>query len=876
MMKQYHSIKKKHRDAVLFFRLGDFYEMFHQDAAEVSALLGLTLTKRNGVPMCGIPYHAAQGYIARLLKAGKKIAICEQLRLPEAGKGIAERDVIEIITPGTVVDEDLLDRSTNNYLAALGRLKEHGSLVWVDLSTGEFFAASFPWNGRTEFLRKELARITPKEIIVQDSIITDDSGVDRVLSEQDGIVINRYPDWSFDLSASSERLCRLFGVGNLKAFGITDGMPEIFACGVLIEYLEDASKRALSHLRTIRIVREDEYLGLDESTQRNLELTHNLQDGSKKYSLLGTLEFTVTANGARTLRTWLLHPLRDLSALRARLGRVETLYRDQHLSGALKAALSGFLDLERLSSRVALGKAHAKDLIAIRTSLQAAFAVDELLGDRLGTGGKIFPEHEERLRIGECEELLSRSIREEPSILLTEGNLIRDGYNAELDELRRLKRNGREVLEAYLEKERSESGISSLRIRYNRIIGYYLEVTKSNLGLVPDHFIRRQSLVGAERYTTDRLIELETELNSASEKIVELERSLFLEIRDAVNAVVPLLQALSGRIAALDCLQSFAYAATRYGFVKPALDDGKTIRIVRGRHPVVEANLPPGRFVPNSIVLGDTDPSFALITGPNMAGKSTFLRQTALIVLMAQIGSFVPADEAAIGLVDRIYCRVGAQDNLARGESTFLVEMNETAHILRTATDRSLVIMDEVGRGTGTNDGLAIAWAVTEHILETVRAKTLFATHYHELTALEHPGIRNLSMAVSDAGDEIVFLKQIVDGPSNNSYGIHVAKLAGLPDEVVDRAGEVLAMLVKTERELPEAGQPKPGGTLGAARPAAGRVAGSVRSAADLPSQGALFSPLELVGDELRSLSVERTTPLEALMLLARWQKELS
>lgn len=852
MMAQYSRIKREHMDAILFFRLGDFYEMFQQDAKEASAILGLTLTKRQAVPMCGIPYHAAHSYIARLLKAGKKIAICEQVRLPAGGRGIADREVVEVITPGTVVDEDYLEKSSNNYLVALARHKETGSLSSIDLSTGEFFCSAFAWENRTEYLKKELLRLHTREILIQESIMEDDPDVKRLLDSREDLILNRFPDWSFNLAESRNTLQRLFGVSNLKGFGINDSDPAPLSAGILIEYIEESSKSLLPHINSIQLYSDNDFLSLDESTLRNLEILQNMNDGGRAYTLLSVLDYTKTAMGARKLRKWLIYPLIDRKEIEYRSGKVKDLYHNQILLNDLRENLGKIRDLERLNSRVALDKAHAKDLLAVGESLENAFLIEEILKD--WNEPAFFLEAEAKTAVHARMELLQAAIKDEPSILLTEGNLIESGYSAELDELHILRDDSKSVLNRYLESEKADTGISSLKIKYNKIIGYYLEVSRANAHLVPKHFIKRQSLVNAERYTTDRLVELETELNSATDKIIDLERRLFLEIRESVKEVTAALLKLCGTLAAIDCLQSFAQAATLRGYSKPKFIKGGTVKIEEGRHPVVEAYLPAGGFIPNDLTMDMSQKTFALITGPNMAGKSTYLRQVALIMLMAQCGSFVPAASAELQIIDKIFCRVGASDNLARGESTFLVEMNETANILRSATDKSLIIMDEVGRGTATNDGLAIAQAVSEYILEKLHALTLFATHYHELTHIDHKNLVNLSMDVIDQGQEIIFLKKVKNGPANNSYGIHVAKLAGIPEPVIRRASEILSGLEHIPTRAANLPDKKP---------------------AEKFDQPSLFSPIEIIKSDLSSLDISATTPLEALNIISRWQNFL-
>lgn len=879
MMQQYRAARERAGDAVLLFRLGDFYEMFDADARECAPLLDLTLTQRNGRPMCGVPYHAVSGYIARLLAAGRKVAICEQTSPP--GRGLVNRELVEIVTPGTVLDEGLLDRTSNNYLAAVARAGERIGLAYADLSTGEMAATSFPRGEIADRLAKELHRLDPRELIVPESLLVDDGPSRRLLEERPGMLVNRLPDWSFDPAACRARLVRQLGVANLKGYGLADDAAEIVAAGVLLDYLGANARRALDHLTTLAVYGERSFVGLDEATQRNLELLANLQDGSRRFTLLEVLDRTRTAPGARTLRRRLLTPLLDRAAIERRLDAVEALYRDQITLARLRDALGGVRDLERLAARTAMERAGARDLLAIRTSLEAALEIERLFartGREAAGGDPVAVLRERAPQLRELADLIGRAIDEEPSSVLTEGKLIKRGFDAELDRLHELRRDARGVLESYLQEERAATGIASLKLRYNRIIGHFFEVTKSNLPLVPQRFIRRQSLVGGERFTTERLADLESAINDAAERIVEIERTLFLQVRDRVRAHTADLLAAGAALSELDVSQSLAFAATAHGYTRPVLRDDRRLRIRDGRHPVVEAHLAGGAFVPNSIELADEGPDLVVITGPNMAGKSTYLRQTALIALMAQVGGYVPAAEAEIGLVDAIYCRVGATDNLARGESTFLVEMNETANILRSAGERSLVIMDEVGRGTGTRDGLAIAWAVCLTILERVRARTLFATHFHELTGLRHPRLANLSMDVLEREGEVIFLKRVRPGPSDNSYGLHVAKLAGLPAETLAWAGEVLARIVAGEPpggEAAAAGPRADDGPSAGAGPADAGVGSGPSERPPTPSAPTLFPPSELVLAEIKALRLDRTTPLEALKRIARWKLEL-
>jgi DNA mismatch repair protein MutS len=840
--------------------------MFFEDALEASSLLDLTLTKRQGQPMCGIPYHAAKPYIARLLKAGKKVAICEQLSAP-GSRGIVDRDVVEVITPGTTIEEDFIDHNTNNYLASVCSLSGRLCISYLDVSTGEFRAYSFEDTDESgmEFLRSELSRIAPREIIVQQSLL-DRKNAASIFKEQEKALLERRPDWSFERRKAFDRITQRFGVSSLKGFGFNDTDPELAAAGVLIEYLDETTKTASPHIRALLPYDKNKYLGIDDATRRNLELVKNLATASDKDSLLSVLDKTRTAGGFRNLRRWLLQPLRDKKSIEARLDAVEFLYRNQRLLGDLRKKLSMVLDTERLIARLSMDKAHAKDLLALRDSLSGSLEAVATIGSHEAPAylsGSLSDAAKQACK--ETTESIGRTIAEDPSILLTEGNLIRDGLCEDLDRLRELKSNSTKVLESYLEEEKINSGIQTLRIRYNKIIGYYLEVTKGKLESVPAHFIRRQSLVTGERYTTERLADLESEIHGATEKIVELEKRLFLSHREALKIHLQGMEELAAVVSRVDSIASFTQAATEAVFCRPELCEEPCIEIEQGRHPVVEACLPSGAFVPNDLNLGSGKPCFALITGPNMAGKSTVLRQTALIALMAHIGSFVPAEKARIGLVDKIFCRVGAQDNLARGESTFLVEMHETAYILNTATSKSLVIMDEVGRGTGTLDGVSIAWAVSEYLLQSIGCRTLFATHYHELTSIVHENLANFSMSVLENEGDIVFLKKLKQGPAAGSYGLHVAKLAGIPETVIKNAIILHDAFARLEKALvPDKIMDTQEAIISKAR---GKVFSKTQE---------LFSSEDLVITRIRGLDPNRMTPIEALQVLAEIKKLLS
>jgi DNA mismatch repair protein MutS len=892
MMVQYREIKNRHRDAILFFRLGDFYEMFDADAKEASQLLEIALTQRNGVPMCGVPHHSARSYIARLLKAGRRVAVCEQTALPSGGKGIARREVMEVVTPGTVLDEELLDGGNNNFLVAVGCAPvRHGgrtgaergvAVAALDVSTGEFRATAFPLADAAARVADELARLTPRELLVQESLLDDSPPVARAIHQHvpRSTVVQRYPDWQFDVAAGGETLCELFKVTNLKAFGLSADAPELAPAGLLVNFARQTARHGLAHLEGINTYGRDSFVTLDEAAQRSLELVRNLEDGSRERTLLAVLDHTRTPMGARLLRRAILEPLRDPAAISKRLDAVEALFRRQHLLAAVRERLRRVSDLERLAGRVAMSRAHPRDLRAIADSVRAAAAVAEIIAESggdsasAGDGGSDVaalagPLAGAARAVDRVAALIEEAVVNEPPLSINDGGILRSGYDAGLDRVRAVAEDAESLLRAYLEEERERSGIATLRLRHNRVLGHYLEVTRAQAARVPSHFVRRQSLVGGERFTTDRLAQLDGEISAAGDQIRELERDRFLALREQVAGHVPAILALARVLAGVDLAHSLALAATTGGYTRPELcEPGSGIHIREGRHPVVEAMLPSGAFVPNDLHLEPGGTRFILLTGPNMAGKSTYLRQTALIVLLAQVGSFVPAEEARIGAVDGIFCRVGASDNLARGESTFLVEMNETARILRAASEHSFIILDEIGRGTSTEDGRAIAWAVCEHLLDVVRAQTLFATHLRELTEIQHPHAANYSLQVEDEGREVVFLKRVEPGAADQSYGVHVAALAGVPGTVVTRARELLGELSGSVDGTPAAhGVPTAGGA-GGDRDAAGQPDPAYR-------QGALFSPHELVGRAVAALDVDATTPLAALQLLARWQREL-
>ena len=849
LMEQYGIIKKQHLKEVLFFRVGDFYEMFNEDAIEVSRLLNLTLTHRGDDPMCGVPYHAAKVYIARLLRLGKRIAICEQVTPPSKGKGLTERKVVEVISPGNTLEQEYLDQGANNFLGSLCYVKDYVAFSYIDISTGDFYAVKWKKNQTTQEMAKELGRSTPKELILSMSMQKDED-VNFVLNQFPNLTVDYEQDWYFSKENAYKMLLKQFGTTSLHSFSLTEDSPEIVPAGFLLEYLTKTiatqnQDKIFPQVTALKTFSDREYVTIDDSSRRNLEITWNLKDGSTQYTLLETLQNTQTSMGSRLLRNRLMYPLTNVEKIRNRQNRILTFTNNKLVLDEVREILSKVLDIERLASRIAMERAHAKDLQALRQSLESVVNVRKLV-EQVGLIEGIELETAQKIIFD-----IKSAILEDPSTSFTEGRLIKEGYSEELDKVRELQNNFNEILDDYLQEEKDKTGIPNLKIKYTSAIGYYIEVTKGKIPDVPTHFILKRTLVNCDRYTTSRLDELERELLSASETIIELERNLFMEFRGRLISNIKYLLEIAAETAEIDVTTSLAFSALKNNWICPEIDDSGILDIENGRHPVVEYHLESGDFVPNNSFLSDK--KFALVTGPNMAGKSTYLRQNALIVLLAQIGSFVPASKAHIGVVDKIFCRVGASDNLARGESTFLVEMSETALILRSATEKSLVIMDEVGRGTSTEDGLSIAWAVSEYLLNVIKAKTFFATHYHELTRLVHPSLQLLCLDVLEQSGQVVFLKRIKEGATTNSYGIHVAKLAGIPDSVIKRAENVLATLQKDtpvtiENEKPE----KPKLTM--------------------PS---LFSEEELVLEEILSVNPDDMTPFQALQAIAKWKSRL-
>jgi DNA mismatch repair protein MutS len=899
LMQQYHSIKRQHPQALLLFRLGDFYELFYEDAVVASRQLQITLTSRNrekgqAVPMCGVPYHAADTYIARLIRAGHKVAICEQMEDPSRTKKLVRREVIRVLTPGTATDSPLLETRENNFLASIARNggKPIG-LAFVDFSTGEFRATEFAGEGAEARLRDELEILRPREVLLPaptSSLFPEPAA--PALSGL-GATETHVEPWVFEAAHSERILTQHFRVATLDGFGLGGHTQAVAAAGGLLHYLRETSAigaeanggngtaamqtrpagRGLEHLDHIVFYEQQDALVLDHVTVRNLELVQPSIGGEPAATLLFTLDRTATGMGARLLRSWILRPSIDHEEIEARLDAVAELKTSAMVRDEVRRALDEIFDLERLTSRVTLGSATPRDLQALGSSLAAIPALRGLLARC--KAARLAALHSQLDELADVRALIERAIADDPPALATEPGMIRRGYNVELDELRDLSKSSKQTIAAMEERERKRTGIASLKIRFNTVFGYYIEISKANLHLAPSDYTRKQTLVNAERFISPELKDYEIKVLEADERIIEIERRLYREVREAIAAQASRLRQTSSAIAQMDVLANFATLAAERNYTRPVFNEfepghaqnaanGATrgeLFVAGGRHPVIEALLEQRgeRFVPNDVYLDDVNQPILLITGPNMGGKSTYLRQAALIVVMAQIGCFVPASEARLPLIDRIFTRIGASDNLARGRSTFLVEMSEVAAILNTASAASLVLLDEVGRGTATFDGLSIAWAVVEHLHKNARPRTLFATHYHELTELERllPGVKNVHVAVREAGSEIVFLRRVEPGTADKSYGIEVARLAGLPAAVIARAREVLAEHEKSEHQLTE--ELSPGAGTGAA------------------AQPVMFAPVnQEVLDALRAADLDNLKPLEALNLLDALKKQLS
>ena len=783
MMQQYQSMRRELPDDVLlFYRLGDFYELFFEDAQVASPLLNVALTKRNGMPMCGVPYHAAEGYLAKLIKAGKRVAIAEQTTEPQPGK-IVEREIAQIISAGTIDDLNLLDSAKSNYLAAVYQQKGKIGFAYIEHTTGEFRVTEFT---DRESFEDELTRLRPSELLFSEEQAADFDLLPNALD---------YDGYTFLLDQAEYTLKEHFKVQSLDGFGCSGLGPAIGAAGAIMHYVETQLRRSVSHLRTLKAYQTDQYVQIDASSQMNLDLVTSRSDGVKG-SLLGAIDRTSTPMGARKLRNWVLHPIRDLETLTARQDLVEALIRESFLLSELRASFSEVRDVERTISRLSQGSGNARDLKALEMSLRKVPDVREHLSAL--QGGALADELS--LTLGDFTDLvdmLGLAICEEPPAPLKEGGIFADGYSDAIDELRKAASEGKQWVAELQNSEQDRTGIPSLKIKYNAVFGYFIEITKTHLDKVPPEYTRKQTMANAERFITPELKEVENKILGADERLRTLEYEEFLNLRETVLEHLKAIQTTAAALAEIDVMTSFAEVARLFDYARPVLNNTQNLVIEKGRHPVLDQNIGEEKFVPNDTGMSPDKNRFMLITGPNMAGKSTYIRQVALIVLLGQIGSFVPAESAEIGLVDRIFTRVGASDDLVKGQSTFMVEMTETALIANNATKQSLVILDEIGRGTATYDGLSIAWSVVEHLHDQGGCHTLFATHYHELTQLadSRAAVNNFNIAVREWNDQIIFLRQIVPGPADKSYGIQVARLAGLPDSIISRAKEILAGL---------------------------------------------------------------------------------
>jgi DNA mismatch repair protein MutS len=916
LMRQYRRVKDEHPDKILLFHLGDFYEMFDQDARVASRVLGITLTSRSkgdaAMPLAGFPVHAARDYIEKLLDAGLRVAVCDQVGDPSKSKGLVRREVTRVITPGTLLDEGLLRADANNYLAALAPGREKTGVAFVDLSTGEFAVAELD----RASLEEELERLRPAEIIFPESAAdslgtkrTERKGDDRERDRRRGLVRDEeppayggredegkekgpeptpYPDWAFDVETARRKLLEHFKVKSLEAFGCEGMELAQAAAGALLRYLEETHRAGVEHITDLQVVDSRDFLAFDGEALRNLEILETIRERTKQGSLLGVLDRTRTAPGARRLRQWLVRPLAEIGAIRRRQDAVGELVRDHTMRAAVRDALSDVQDLERLAAKLAAGRVNARDLQGIAASIEKlpllAAALAEAGSEMLGELSAGFGE---AAALSALAARLRATLVPDPPTSVKDGGIIAEGVAEDLDDLREVRAGGKSWIARFQARERERTGITSLKVGYNKVFGYYIEVTRANQELVPAEYERKQTLVNAERFITPELKEREAEVLGAEEKILALEYEIFCRLRDEAAKELPAIKEAGARVGDLDAVGSLAEVASDRGYCRPEVDESLTLEIEDGRHPVLDAIMDAGTFVPNDVALDAGKRQVLIVTGPNMAGKSTYIRQVALIAAMAQMGSFVPAKRARVGIADRIFARVGASDDIARGRSTFMVEMVETARVLRTATERSLVVLDEVGRGTSTYDGVSLAWSVTEELHDKLGCRTLFATHYHELCALseELDRVANVNVAVREWGDEITFLYRIVPGGADRSYGIHVARLAGVPREVIDRAKVILALLEsRSEAAVESRGSgsmegpacPNGRGGKGKGKGKKGTRRGPVVEQLPLfvpaPAEPAKPSKVE---EALKALKIEDLTPVEALVKLEELRRLL-
>ncbi len=862
-MKQFHRFKQKYPDCILFFRMGDFYETFYEDAKTCSKVLGLTLTSRskgtNPIPLAGVPYHAVDGYLKKMLQAGYKVAVCEQVEDPKTAKGVVKRDVVRIVTPGTLTDDILLDAKEDNFLCAVSLgTKRQAAISWVDISTGHFFAQQLP----EEKLVDELVRLSPAECLLADRrgelFEAETKKLTTDITQLTKATITERPAWYFDPYQARERLLKHFGTATLEGFGIGDDDDGLIPpAGAIIEYLKETQKTTLGHIQSLKKVERQEFLQIDPASLRSLEILRTIRTETKKGSLLDCLDETITGMGGRMFRNWLCMPLCDLDAIELRQDAIEEIRDGDAKLTDIRKLLSNISDTERIAARISTFRATPRDLVALAATLRQIPLLRQILQEfRADLLVRLASQCDS---MNELADLLEAAIEPEPPSHLRDGGVIRAGFSEELDALRSISRDGQSWLRHYQKEQVQRTGITNLKIGYNKVFGYYIEINRSSADKVPPDYVRKQTIKNAERYITDELKEYETRALDAEEKALELEQQLFDQLRRQSAQYVSRLQRLAETIAQCDCLTALAYLAKRRNYIRPKLTNGTELLINEGKHPVLAETLGP-EFVPNDIELGDQAGDYLIVTGPNMSGKSTYIRQVALLVLMAQTGSFVPAKDAAIGLVDRIFTRVGASDELVRGQSTFMVEMTETANIINNATEKSLVILDEVGRGTSTYDGLALAWAVTEHIANKIKCRTLFATHYHELTELAElfTNVKNCNVAVREWMDEVVFLHKILPGGTDKSYGIHVAKLAGVPKPILQRSAEILEELESTF-----------------AKEAASEHLSKHKT--KQPDKDSLFvQKHKSVLEKLASTDVNNLTPIEAINMLEEIRKEIN
>lgn len=870
MMQQYLEIHSQVEDAILFFRLGDFYEMFFDDAILASKELEITLTGRDcgleeRAPMCGVPYHSAQNYIAKLIEKGYKVAICEQVEDPSEAKGIVRREITRIISPGTITDEQMLIENKNNYLLCIYLEENNYGLAITDVSTGEFMVSQIKNTDSKDTLINEIGKFNPAEIISNNNLYKDKE-IRELIENKFNTLISPYPKKYFNYTNAENKIKSHFHVYSLNAIDLDNYPYAIRSAGALLEYLEETQKNALSHINHIVRYDVNEYMLLDITTRRNLELTETIRGKDKKGSLLWVLDKTLTSMGGRLIRQWIERPLLKKGEIKDRLDSVEEILNNIGLQNDINNLLKGVYDIQRIITRISYGNANARDLLSLKQSIQILPDLKNLL--KQCKGPLLFKIYRELDTLRDVYSIIDRGINDEPPITIREGNIIKDGFNQKVDEYRMATKEGKDWIARLQLKEREKTGIKNLKVGFNKIFGYYLDVTKSNIHLVPDYFIRKQTLVNSERYFTPELKELESKILEAQDKVTNLEYQIFQDIRDGILSEINRIQAVAKNIAILDVLWSFAFISFQNHYVKPEINQGKNIYIDNGRHPVVEKMMSYNEFVSNNTKLDSNDNRIMIITGPNMSGKSTYMRQVALIVLLAQIGCFVPADGASIGIVDRIFTRVGASDDLSSGQSTFMVEMSELSNILKNASGESLVILDEIGRGTSTFDGLSIAWAVIEYIgdMKHIGCKTLFATHYHELTVLEEhlKGVRNYSIKVKEFEDNIIFLREISPGSADQSYGIEVAKLAGLPDKVIIRSREILEILENQESSMINNDQ--------ILETALTTDKISMDQGNDLTLLN--YKNMEIIED-IKSLSLESMTPIELMNHILKLQEKL-